>query len=613
VEFSLKKHDGPARIGQLKHKDITIKTPSFASFGDDNLPTNILFGLNDSQKYNPNKINITILPNYMVYYNRRPNIDPEKIYVAPETGIRWGLSTEYIKELLQRQYKIIDDLKIENLAVKIPLSAGEQVIDFAKKFKRQGTKLFILTDVPTENHYKFIRTLRIIQELPPDIPRLLTGRIHPSYYPLLVYLGIDLFDMSEIIYSTAEHRELFDFGWKKNETPYEELLIKNYQFAMRILNLTNESINEGWIRRVVEAYSYFLPELHTITRIALRDYYSYLEAYTPTQKSFKLICNSDLSIYAPEVQTFIKRVKERYSSYRKKVDVIILLPCSSKKPYSLSKTHRVYQNAIKSVAKKSRSLIHEAIVTSPLGLVPRELEEIYPAAHYDIPVTGDWSYEEQILTAQAIKDYLNKFDENTKVIVHLSGGYLLSFEHIKNDIRQEIIYTSRNISPTSQNAIQNLQNALKTIISEPGEKIDYLQEQLRAIADYQFGKGIGHELINDETKILGKPRRPKKVMLNKNQIAYQNPETGFLSLGLKGAEILAEHEVYWVRFNGTELKGSSLFAKGIEDADKQIRPFDEVVILDINGNVIASGKSLMSGSEMIDSERGVAVQIRHKR
>ena len=34
------------------------------------------------------------------------------------------------------------------------------------------------------------------------------------------------------------------------------------------------------------------------------------------------------------------------------------------------------------------------MVTSPLGLVPRDLEEVWPAGHYDIPVTGDWTQDE---------------------------------------------------------------------------------------------------------------------------------------------------------------------------------------------------------------------------
>ena len=39
----------------------------------------------------------------------------------------------------------------------------------------------------------------------------------------------------------------------------------------------------------------------------------------------------------------------------------------------------------------NHSSAHEVIVTSPLGLVPRDLEEVWPAGYYDIPVTGDWT------------------------------------------------------------------------------------------------------------------------------------------------------------------------------------------------------------------------------
>ena len=34
------------------------------------------------------------------------------------------------------------------------------------------------------------------------------------------------------------------------------------------------------------------------------------------------------------------------------------------------------------------------MMTSPLGLVPRDLEDVWPAANYDVPVTGDWSSDE---------------------------------------------------------------------------------------------------------------------------------------------------------------------------------------------------------------------------
>ena len=64
------------------------------------------------------------------------------------------------------------------------------------------------------------------------------------------------------------------------------------------------------------------------------------------------------------------------------------LPCSARKPYRFSKSHRRFREAI-----GDRPVL-ELMVTSPLGIVPRELEDLWPAGHYDVPVTGDWSADE---------------------------------------------------------------------------------------------------------------------------------------------------------------------------------------------------------------------------
>ena len=54
----------------------------------------------------------------------------------------------------------------------------------------------------------------------------------------------------------------------------------------------------------------------------------------------------------------------------------------------MSQSHRRFRRNLR------HRPLHEVIVTAPLGLVPRELEELWPAGHYDIPVTGDWDREE---------------------------------------------------------------------------------------------------------------------------------------------------------------------------------------------------------------------------
>jgi predicted RNA-binding protein (TIGR00451 family) len=57
-------------------------------------------------------------------------------------------------------------------------------------------------------------------------------------------------------------------------------------------------------------------------------------------------------------------------------------------------------------------------------------------------------------------------------------------------------------------------------------------------------------------------------------------------------------------------RGKSAFAKHAVDADDEIRPKEEVVILDGKGRVLAVGRAVLSGKEMKVFKRGVAVQVR---
>ena len=65
------------------------------------------------------------------------------------------------------------------------------------------------------------------------------------------------------------------------------------------------------------------------------------------------------------------------------------------------------------------------IITSPLGLVPRELELIFPAQQYDIPVTGHWFEDELAM----IKEGINNDTKNT--IDNLKSGDIVLLENIR--------------------------------------------------------------------------------------------------------------------------------------------------------------------------------------
>src|SRR5256886_11075972 len=91
------------------------------------------------------------------------------------------------------------------------------------------------------------------------------------------------------------------------------------------------------------------------------------------------------SLHRPEVVRFRRRIRERYAK-PPSARVLLLLPCSARKPYSTSRSHRRFRDAI--VASANPTAVHEVIVTSPPGPNPPRLGRVYPAGAFTHP--GAW-------------------------------------------------------------------------------------------------------------------------------------------------------------------------------------------------------------------------------
>jgi archaeosine synthase alpha-subunit len=301
----------------------------------------------------------------------------------------------------------------------------------------------------------------------------------------------------------------------------------------------------------------------------------------------KIPCIIDESINRPEAV----RWRERMSLLQPIGDVVVVLPCSMRKPYSSSKSHTIFMRATKN--------IQEAILTSPFGVCPRELERTYPIQSYDTSTTGDWSKEEISLTGECLKKYVNGKD----VIAHVSGGY----REVCESYLDNAIYTCNDGRVTSWDSMDNLKMEVKKY---PRLKThDKRINGFRSIARYQFRTRKADSLIPDGTKAVG--RFMKRMIHEKEQIATLSFDTGLYSLNLKGGEALQDIGVNWVEID-FDMKTNTLFAPGVVDADPDIIPKDEVVIIR-NDEVVAIGKAVLCGEEMKSANKGIAVKIRHRK
>jgi uncharacterized protein with predicted RNA binding PUA domain len=142
--------------------------------------------------------------------------------------------------------------------------------------------------------------------------------------------------------------------------------------------------------------------------------------------------------------------------------------------------------------------------------------------------------------------------------------------------------------------------------------------RIRKTADYQFGKGAGEVLFPSTVTISFSKQtgRIRHVFLDGKLLATLRPTDGLFSLTIQGAKriIKAEPLRHWVKVRDDVAlfiaKGKSVFAKHIVDADDEIRPREEVVVRDEDGEVLAVGRAVLTGREMKAFKHGVAVQVR---
>lgn len=435
----------------------------------------------------------------------------------------------------------------------------------------------------------------------------------PNHIALLAYCGVDLYDSTSLIlnarcgnYLTNTQKisqgEFFnDFCFcpscVSGKRDYESILRHNYFAAISELNLVRNAIKEGQLRELVESRVRSEPWMVSCLRILDSRFYTVSEKYYPVTGA-NIIAASNDSLFRPEIERFRRRIDSRYRK-PPHPKVLLLLPCSAKKPYSFSRTHKAFRRAISQCLNPSA--IHEVIITSPLGIVPRELELFYPAQQYDIPVTHSWGRDEMAEIGKGISGFL-KFNEYDEIVVHLPSDYLFIGDYLDNYTN-----TCRN-GPTSSKSITELTEVLKNLTSKYKKigRAIHLRESVRSFARFQFGKA-GDTLL-ENAQIQG--RYPNlKIIREGKQLGMLVGDRGMISLTLEGAKIIADQNTYSVKIDDFIPKGN-IFAVGVLDADSEIRVGDDVAVLR-NGELVGVGVAQMNPYEMKQSNKGEAVHIRH--
>ena len=428
------------------------------------------------------------------------------------------------------------------------------------------------------------------------------GIAEPSTLSLLAYMGVDMFDDSLAKAAGCRRMRLIPEG---EICADKDVSDENIADLKRECEKTAIFAESERLRELVDQRASSSPSSVAALRIFDDVGYRYQEECCSTVGT-RFACNTTQSLRRPDLKIYREKISERYKKPKHK-RILLLLPCSAKKPYHISKTHKAFASAIHTA--QHDTLVHEVIVTSPLGIVPRELDVFYPASSYDIPVTGEWKCQEREMIRAMVSGILSQGYD--KVICHLGE----SAELVRDLAEMEETVVG---DPTTPASLRNLDEALRR--SARGmASADYSVERIesvRSILTFQFGQEAADALMDSGSYAIGKfpywkIMRDDPQSREKIQLGMLTPERGMISLTVEGAEIIAGIGKNTVEMTEFEMKGN-LFAIGVVNADPGIRPGDEAIVM-LNGSVVAVGVAMMSGKEMVDLKRGIAVKIRHKK
>lgn len=593
--FEVLDRDGPGRLGELRFPD-PVTTPA-------------LVGEVDHDEYEPVNPVLRDAGSRWLRDRSPPDTDPGVLTILPHRAFPRG-TDERVMETFDPPLQERAD---PTAAVIAPGTAADRGVD-----------AYVLAGAP--GHVGHARSFReaittVRRAIPDDTALYLPGVATPGNVALLAYAGVDLVDPDRAVVRGTQGRYLTSDGMAFLEDlterpcacsvcqrPWstfdrEACAAHNVAALAAELRRVRERIRAGRLRDYLEGQVRH-DQWQTAAFRRFDQEWGYVEERAPVHRTAELAATTGDAVRRPEIQRFADRVTTRYVP-RLDDGVGLLVPCSARKPYSESQSHRRFQEAADYRA-------HVVSMTSPIGVVPTELELTYPAQHYDAAVTGDWTDDEVRFVATVLERYLDRTDYD-RLIAHVpEEGYRPAVERATADLGYDPTYTVAT-HPTDDASLAALADALE---GTPQIRVaDRERATVRAVADYQFGEGAGDRLFE---AIELESRYPKlRVRAGDGAeaeagtlLATMVPTYGLLALTVAGARawVAADVGVRRVEIEDFVPHGSVL-APGVVDADDTIRVGDEVVV--DGPSAFAVGRARMHGAAMVESSRGVAVDVRH--
>jgi len=449
--------------------------------------------------------------------------------------------------------------------------------------------------VPLMESYRFRDLVKVIaaskRGLSPRLPVHLFGAGHPMVFALAALLGCDLFDSASYAKYARAGRMMFVDGTRHaseleftncecpvctQHTPQElkgnERLRAEHNLYVSFAEVrrVRQAIKAGELWELAERRCRAHPALLDGLK-ELRRHAEWLERFEPVSRHTALFYTGPETVYRPILYRFRQRLQGRYSPPRRRT--LVMFP-EDGKPYMVH-----YRPAMERVEAVCNA---HFVVKSAFGPVPIELDEMYPNSQSLVPEQIDL----EVLEASEV------------FARHFLAGAGYEF----------------GVLWEGDATLADLENR-----REDPKPLDWVMQRVRATADMQFGRGAAEALLAGRVELVRSKNtgRVRNVLVDGRHVLSMRAHDGLFTLRAEGGKVLHRAfgkpalrvvvETETAEFNRL---GKNVFAKFVVAADPELRPMDEVLVVDQEDRLAAVGQALLNPEEMVAFDRGLAVKVR---
>jgi 7-cyano-7-deazaguanine tRNA-ribosyltransferase len=281
----------------------------------------------------------------------------------------------------------------------------------------------------------------------------------------------DFSQIQEALTSEITNRPNKD-GFYKSKY-YSDIALHNLEMDFRIVEKTRLAIESDSLIDFIIEHAHKYPEVSLVPEILIQKFKNVkfeLPYISPSQQTKK---NSEIPIRTISLNYSPSSFNVLDNGYfpPKNKKILLLIPCSSEKPYSISRSHRFITTKLNNEFGPNASLIHKITLSGLYGPVPEEYEQDSTVINYDFRLESYNENQISLITKRLVT-FLEIWGSNYEAILSYatSRPYRKVFNNTAKVFPSLVVLPEK---PSSQSMTMFY-------------KKEYLSELIKAIAELLF-------------------------------------------------------------------------------------------------------------------------------